>query len=110
MEADGGNAFRFAVKGSRFLTHMKKLKDPAPGLEKFLARAELLGSKLGPVLFQFPPHWPLNLERLAGFLEALPPQHRYCFEFREPAGMSRKSTGCWNVTARHSAHFTWPAF
>src|ERR1700716_1173799 len=54
------NDFCFAVKGSRFLTHMKKLKDPEPGLEKFFSRVDLLGTKLGPILFQLPPFWELN--------------------------------------------------
>src|SRR5262245_42466455 len=51
--------FRFAMKGSRFITHMKKLKDPEPAIEKFFSRAELLGRKLGPIVFQLPPNWPL---------------------------------------------------
>jgi uncharacterized protein YecE (DUF72 family) len=74
--------FRFAVKGSRFLTHMKKLKDPVPGIEKFFSRVDLLKEKLGPILFQLPPNFEVNLERLEGFLDALPPGHRYAFEFR----------------------------
>lgn len=77
--------FLFAMKGSRFLTHMKKLKDPGPGLEKFLARADRLGEKLGPVVFQLPPNWPPNIERLQTFLKALPRHHRYAFEFRNPS-------------------------
>lgn len=76
--------FRFAVKGSRFLTHNKKLKDPEQALQNLLPRAEILGEKLGPILFQLPPKWRLNLERLEAFLEALPRYHRYAFEFREP--------------------------
>lgn len=76
------NHFVFAVKGSRFLTHMKKLKDPEPGLEKFFARADLLREKLGPIIWQLPPHWEVDLERLDGFLNALPKWHRHTFEFR----------------------------
>jgi uncharacterized protein YecE (DUF72 family) len=76
--------FRFAVKGSRFLTHMKKLKDPVPGLEKFFSRVDLLQEKLGPILFQLPPNFEVNIPRLEGFLDALPPRHRYAFEFRNP--------------------------
>jgi len=76
--------FCFAVKGSRFLTHMKKLTDPAPGLEKFFSRADLLREKLGPILFQLPPNWEINLGRLESFLQALPGWHRYAFEFRNP--------------------------
>ncbi|MFL6414961.1 MAG: DUF72 domain-containing protein [Bryobacteraceae bacterium] len=76
--------FRFAVKGSRFLTHMKKLADPAMGLEKFFSRSDLLREKLGPILFQLPPQWEINLNRLESFLDALPDWHRYAFEFRNP--------------------------
>jgi uncharacterized protein YecE (DUF72 family) len=74
--------FLFAAKGSRFLTHMKKLRDPEPGLAKYFERVEVLGGKLGPILFQLPPHWELDIDRLAAFVEALPTYHRYAFEFR----------------------------
>jgi uncharacterized protein YecE (DUF72 family) len=74
--------FLFAAKGSRFLTHMKKLKDPAPGLERYFERVDLLGEKLGPILFQLPPHWTINTERFRLFLAALPKGYRYAFEFR----------------------------
>jgi uncharacterized protein YecE (DUF72 family) len=76
--------FVFAVKGSRFITHMKKLKEPERALDRFFERADLLGKKLGPVLFQLPPNWPVNLERFEHFLAALPNRHRYAFEFRDP--------------------------
>lgn len=75
--------FLFAVKGSRFITHMKKLKDPASSTAKFFAGAERLQQKLGPILFQLPPNWHLNLERLKEFLETIPKGHQYVFEFRE---------------------------
>ena len=52
-------------------------------MDKFLPRAEALGEKLGPILFQLPPSWRVNAERLTEFLEALPRYHRYTFEFRE---------------------------
>src|SRR5437867_1495057 len=74
--------FCFAMKGSRYLTHMKKLKDPAPGIAKFMERAELLGKKLGTIVFQLPPWRELNLPRLEGFLEALPRRRPYAFELR----------------------------
>jgi uncharacterized protein YecE (DUF72 family) len=80
--------FEFAVKGSRFLTHMIKLKDPERALANFLPRAERLGSKLGPILWQFPPGWKVNLERLEQFLETLPRQHRYTFELRNETWMT----------------------
>lgn len=80
--------FTFAVKGSRFITHNKKLKEPENALNNLLPRAEVLGGKLGPVLFQLPPKWRKNVARLADFLQALPAYHRYCFEFREPSWLS----------------------
>jgi uncharacterized protein YecE (DUF72 family) len=75
--------FLYAVKASRFLTHMKKLKDPEEPIARFFERADRLGPRLGPVLYQLPPRWPLNLERLEHFLAALPPRRRHTIEFRE---------------------------
>ena len=77
--------FLFAVKASRFLTHMKKLKDPEEPIARFFSRAARLGRSLGPVLYQLPPRWPLNLERLQVFLDALPRRRRHVIEFREPS-------------------------
>jgi len=74
--------FRFAAKASRFLTHMKKLNNAEQGLERYLSCIELLGDKLGPVLFQLPPNWQVNVQRLSEFLQLLPASHRYAFEFR----------------------------
>ena len=75
--------FIFAVKGSRFITHMKKLKDPKPSSAKFFDVADRLGRKLGPILFQLPPRWKVDVHRLEEFLQALPAQHKYAFEFRD---------------------------
>lgn len=80
--------FCFAAKGSRFLTHMKKLKDPEQGLQRFFDAIEVLDGKLGPILFQLPPNWEIDIHRLSAFLKALPKHHRYAFEFRNPS---------WNV-------------
>ncbi len=77
------SGFLFACKASRYITHMKKLKDPEAGLASFLAAIEPLGPKLGPILFQLPPRWRLNAARLEEFLQALSPQQRYAFEFRD---------------------------
>lgn len=75
--------FLFAVKGSRYITHMKKLKDPQESLARFVDRVRGLGAKLGPVLFQLPPRWRVNVERLEAFLGALPGDLRWAFEFRD---------------------------
>ena len=82
--------FLFAVKGSRFLTHMIKLKDPERGLVNFIPRAERLRSKLGPILWQLPPRWNVNLERLEEFLAKLPHKHRYAFELRNETWMTEE--------------------
>lgn len=82
--------FVFAVKGSRFLTHMIKLKEPERGLVNFMPRAERLKRKLGPFLWQLPPNWNANVERLETFLSLLPAKHRYAFELRTPSWMSEE--------------------
>jgi uncharacterized protein YecE (DUF72 family) len=75
--------FVFAVKASRYLTHVKRLGDLGPGLRRFYERIEPLvrSPKLGPVLWQLPPTFKRDVERLAGALAALPPG-RHAFEFR----------------------------
>ncbi len=75
--------FLFAVKASRYLTHIKRLTDVGGGLHRFYACIEPLvdSPKLGPVLWQLPETFHRNDERLAGVLAALPPG-RHCFEFR----------------------------
>jgi uncharacterized protein YecE (DUF72 family) len=75
--------FIFAVKGSRYITHMKKLQDPERSLAPLLERVTLLEDKLGPILFQLPPRWHCNPDRLAAFLAALPDDRRYALELRD---------------------------
>ena len=77
--------FLFAVKASRFLTHMKKLKDPEEPLDRFFTRVGALGRRLGPVLYQLPPGWKLDRARLEHFLHALPAGVRHVMEFRDPS-------------------------
>ena len=74
--------FCFAAKGSRFLTHMKKLKDPEQALDRFFSCIDILQHKLGPILFQLPPNWELDSDRLETFIAHLPREHHYAFEFR----------------------------
>ncbi|MEP7152664.1 MAG: DUF72 domain-containing protein [Nitrospira sp.] len=75
--------FCFAVKASRFLTHRKKLLDPGPALERLMEATAGLEAKLGPILFQLPPNWHCNPDRLKDFLRALPTGRRYSIEFRD---------------------------
>jgi len=77
------STFVFAVKASRFLTYNKKLKEPESALEKLFPRIAHLGTKLGPILFQLPPKWQVNYERLEGLLQVLPTGFRYVFELRD---------------------------
>jgi uncharacterized protein YecE (DUF72 family) len=74
--------FVYAVKASRFITHMKKLKIDADGISKFFSNVSYLNEKLGPILFQLPPNWKVNTGRLEQFLKELPPKHIYTIEFR----------------------------
>jgi uncharacterized protein YecE (DUF72 family) len=76
--------FTFSVKASRFITHMKKLKDVEQSIDWLLDNASGLGKKLGPILFQLPPGWKLNTDRLESFLNILPADHRFAIEFRNP--------------------------
>jgi uncharacterized protein YecE (DUF72 family) len=79
--------FTFTVKASRYLTHVRRLRDVGPGLETFLERLEPLvqSPKLGPILWQLPPNFRRDDERLAAALAALPRELRHCFEFRHPS-------------------------
>ncbi len=94
--------FCFAAKGSRFLTHMKKLKDPGPGIDKFFERVDRLGRKLGPIVWQLPPWWEANAERLQEFLTLLPPRHKYAFELRNPTWHNAE---IYSILKRHNAAF-----
>jgi len=80
--------FEFAVKASRFLTHMKKLKDPDEPIDRLFTRMRALGTHLGPVLYQLPPGWKADVERFAHFLEVLPRDVRHVVEFRETSWYS----------------------
>jgi len=74
--------FTFAVKVSRFITHIKRLKDTEEAVNKFTNRARILGEKLGPLLYQLPPSMHRNDEVLDSFLSTLPRGMKHVFEFR----------------------------
>jgi uncharacterized protein YecE (DUF72 family) len=77
--------FVFSAKASRYITHMKKLREPQTTLPPFLERIGVLGARLGPILFQLPPRWQVDVARLEAFLQTLGRQHRHAFEFRDPS-------------------------
>ena len=75
--------FRFAIKASRRITHIARLKDTARDSVDYLYKQlAALGDKRGPVLFQLPPNLKKDVPRLAAFLQMLPERHRAAFEFR----------------------------
>ncbi|OKL40322.1 DUF72 domain-containing protein [Pontibacter flavimaris] len=94
--------FIFAVKASRYLTHMKKLLEPQEPLSRFFAAANALEHKLGPVLFQLPPGWKVNVRRLQDFMALLPPYYKYTFEFRHPSWYTDEVL---NLLRKHNAAF-----
>ena len=79
------SGFCYALKFSRYGTHIKRLKEAHETIGLFVERARLLGTKLGPILVQLPPRWRVNVGRLAGFLEAAPAEFRWAVEFRDPS-------------------------
>jgi uncharacterized protein YecE (DUF72 family) len=94
--------FVFALKGSRFITHMLRFTQPQRALRRFFAPVKALGDKTGPIVFQTPPTFAVDPARLAAFLEALPPGRRYAFEFRHP---SWHVPGVLRLLRRHNAAF-----
>ena len=94
--------FTFALKASRYITHMRKLRAPHASTHALFKVARALGAKCGPILFQLPPRWRCNPKRLADFLRALPRGHDYAFEFRDP---SWHNPEVYALLRRHRAAF-----
>lgn len=76
------DGFIFALKGSQYVTHMKRLIDCRPHVDTFFERAKPLGDHVGPILWQLPPRFSRDDSRLADFLEILPSSHQHALEFR----------------------------
>lgn len=113
--------FVFAWKASKFITHWKRLRDTSRNsLALIEERLAILGKKAGPVLFQLPPQFKADNERLDSFIGMLPHGHRYVFEFRHKSWYAdpflallqkhnialcisdhRDAPAPWEVTARH---------
>ena len=88
--AEVPRSFLFAIKASRFLTHMKRLRDPEEPLLRLFSRAAALSRQLGPVLYQLPGSFHIDLPRLDDFLRALPrgssaKRIQHVLEFRHPS-------------------------
>jgi len=82
--------FTFAVKVSRFITHIKRLRNSEEAVDNFISRAKILGEKLGPLLYQLPPNMHRNDEILESFLSTLPQGMKHVFEFRHQSWLEDK--------------------
>jgi uncharacterized protein YecE (DUF72 family) len=82
--------FLFAVKASRYITHIRRLREAKDPVKLFWSRATHLRSKLGPVLFQLPPNFKADPPLLAEFLKVLPKAMRAAFEFRDDSWRSEE--------------------
>ena len=102
--------FVFAVKASRYLTHVKRLLEPEQPVRYLLERARLLGPHLGPILIQLPPDMPIELDRLADTLAAFERMSREPAEGpggrREPAASPTPAPIRVAVEVRHESWFT----
>jgi len=94
--------FRFAVKASRYITHVRRLRDAAASVDLFWAQAGALGQALGPVLFQLPPNFAAEPARLSAFLATLPSGLRGAFEFRHDSWRTDEV-----LSALHAAGAAW---
>lgn len=83
-----GEGFVYSVKASRYITHVKRLKDIGEAVPRFIERARLLKEHLGPILYQLPPNFKCDLERLEEFLKLLPGDMLHVLEFRDQRWMN----------------------
>jgi uncharacterized protein YecE (DUF72 family) len=98
------SGFVFAVKGSRFITHMKRLLDPKEALKKFFTSIEGFGPSLGPLLWQLPGNLKKDVSRLEEFLQCLPGKYCHAVEFRDPSWMDDE---VFSVLRRRKASLVW---
>jgi uncharacterized protein YecE (DUF72 family) len=102
--------FRIVVKASRYITHIRRLRNAKDSVDLFWSRATRLGPKLGPVLFQTPPTFPVDTGLLGEFLSILPKGIRPAFEFREASwftdevyGLLGRAGAAWVLADRPNA-------
>jgi uncharacterized protein YecE (DUF72 family) len=96
--------FLFAVKASRFLTHIRRLRDPRDSVERLLDGARRLGNHLGPILIQLPPDMAVEVERLEDTLGAFPPGLRLTVEPRHRSWFTPEVLA---TLERHDAALCW---
>jgi uncharacterized protein YecE (DUF72 family) len=101
------DGFVFAVKGSRYLTHIKRLKDTSAGLKKYFSRIVPLGDRTGPILWQLPPSFAKDagtMQRLQRFLAKLPRKYQHAVEFRHPSWFDEET---FDLLREHRAANVW---
>ncbi len=96
------NDFRFSVKAWRVITHYRRLAECEDNLRGFLDRLGPLSHKISTLLFQLPPNFEVDVERLDAFLSLLPEQPRAAFEFRDP---SWHDDAVYDLLAKHNRAF-----
>jgi uncharacterized protein YecE (DUF72 family) len=92
--------FVFAVKGSRFITHMKKLANLDGAIDKFFERIKPMAKRIGVILWQLPPNLQKDVPRLESFLKLLPRRYEYAVEFRHASWLDLET---FRVLKKHSA-------
>jgi len=104
--------FVVAVKASRFITHIRRMRDCRDPVELLWTRARELGPRLGPILFQFPPRFPADLGRLQGFLPVLPRAMRAAFVLADRPGARVRDvvTGGWAYIRFHQGRQLMPGY
>ena len=96
--------FLMSVKASRFLTHIKRLKDPGEPVKRLLESCAGLGDKLGPLLVQLPPTMKADPDRLSACLDCFPPGLRVAVEPRHDSWWTEQVR---DILARHGAALVW---
>lgn len=105
--SESPRGFLFVVKASRYITHIRRMRDAKDSVDLFWSRASRLGDKLGPILFQFPPNLKADPVLLRDFLAVLPTKLRGAFEFRDDSwwrddvyGLLRDAGAAWVLADR----------
>ena len=96
--------FIYAVKGSRYITHIKRLKAASAALKKYFTRIKYLRSRLGPILWQLPPNLQKDIPRLEKFLKILPADYQHAVEFRHPSWVDDET---FSVLKKYKAAHVW---
>jgi len=98
------HGFVFAVKGSRYISHRLKLTDAGEAVQRFVDSIKPLAEKSGPILWQLPPGFACDRQRLASFLELKPPDQRWAWEFRHESWFCSE---VYELLERHNCALVW---